>query len=58
VLGELEILAVVVHLPVLVLTEAVEPLVGAAVELDACGQPRLALDRHRRQPPRGRVFVD
>ena len=47
VLGELHVLAVIVHLPVLVLAEAVEALVGAAVELLADGEEGLTLLGHR-----------
>ena len=56
VLGELQILAVIVHLAVLVLAEAVEPFVGAAVELNARGIPALPLQLDRLDPPRGRIF--
>ncbi len=49
VLGEFDVLAIVVHLPVLVLAEAVEALVRAAIELLRDCKERLALGRRRRE---------
>ena len=47
VLGEFDVLAVVIHLPVLVLAEAEQALVGASVELLVDRVERDAVDRHR-----------
>ena len=57
-LGEFEILAIVVHLPVLMLAEPVKPLVGAAIELDPRFEPLLAFDLDRIDPAGGSVFVE
>ena len=58
VLGEFDVLAVVVHLAILVLAEAVEPFVGATVELDTGGEPGLTFEGDRRQRAGRCVFVE
>jgi hypothetical protein len=55
VLRQLDVLAVVIHLPVLVLAEPKQPFVGAAIELLRDRQKSAAFDRDGREAAR-RVF--